>query len=77
MYRIYFDTNTGDGSGRYDLGIAGSCKDIAPIAHHLKDGLRVIIYMAKELEVEAILEWDESGDRWMARPLEGTWKYLE
>jgi len=77
MYRIYFDTNEGDASGRYYLGIPGSLKDIAPIAHHLKDELRIVMYMSHELEMEAMLEWDERNNCWMARPVEGTLKYIE
>jgi len=77
MYRIYFDENERDASGRYYLGIPGSLKDIAPIADHLKDGLRVVIYMAHELEMEAVLEWDRRNNCWMARSIEGTLQYLE
>jgi hypothetical protein len=47
---------------------------MAPIAGQLKDGLRVIIYMTDELEMDATLEFDQSQDAWMARPIAGTTK---
>lgn len=76
MYRIYFDTNEGDEHGHYDLGIPGALKDIEPIADKLSDGLHVTIYMGDELEMEAALAFDARNRRWMARPIEGTLRYL-
>jgi len=73
LHRIYFDTNAGDGA-RYDLGLRGSLEDIAPISDQLQDGMRVVIYMTGELEMEATLEFDQKYGRWMARPIEGTTK---
>jgi len=73
LARIYFDTNAGDGA-RYDLGLRGSLEDIAPISDQLQDGMRVVIYMTGELEMEATLEFDQKYGRWMARPIEGTTK---
>jgi hypothetical protein len=73
LYRIYFDTNAGDGE-RYDLGLRGSLEDIAPIADQLQEGMRVIIYMTGELEMESTLEFDQKYGHWMARPIEGTTK---
>jgi len=77
VYRIWFDTNEGDGFGRYDLGLPGSRRDIAPIADKLNEGMRVIIYMGNELEMEATLEFDPKYDRWMAQPIKGTIKHLD
>jgi hypothetical protein len=56
LRRIYFDTNEGDGTGddiRYDLGLRRSREDIAAISDQLQEGMRVIIYMTGELEMEA------------------------
>ncbi len=69
MHRIYFDENAGDGNGRYDLGIPGSRRDLAPLAGELGNGLHVMLYDGQEIEVEAVLEFDEASDRWMALPL--------
>ena len=69
MHRIYFDENAGDGNGRYDLGIPGSRRDLAPLAGELSDGVHVMLYDGQEIEVEAVLEFDAASDRWMALPL--------
>jgi hypothetical protein len=74
---IYFNTNEGDQAGRYDLGLPGSLEDIAAMDPGPKEGMRVIIYMSEELEMEAFLEFDVQHDRWMAIPIEGTLKYLD
>jgi hypothetical protein len=77
LHRIYFDTNERhfDIRGiRYDLGLPGSFTDIAPIAGQLHEGMRVIIYMTGELEMEATLEFDRNSGGWMARPIEATTK---
>jgi hypothetical protein len=74
MHRIYFDTNEGDARGRFDLGIPGSLHDIEPIAPQLTDGMRVILYDSEELEVEAVLEYDQNYQRWMADPIWSTLK---
>lgn len=76
MIRIYFDTNEGDGDGRYSLNCTGSLQDIAPIADKLKEGMRVVIYMSDELEMQATLEFDRRYGHWMARPVPGTTRYL-
>ena len=74
LCRIYFDSNEGDENGRFDLGIAGSLEDIAVLGARLKEGMRVVIYMSGELEMEAILEWDSRSNCWMGRPIEGSLK---
>ena len=66
MHRIYFDENARDERGRYDLGLPGSLQDIGPIAAQLTNGMRVILYDTEELEIEAVLEYDENYKRWMA-----------
>lgn len=69
MFRIYFDENAGDERGWYDLGIPGSLRDIKPVAKKLANGLRVILYDGQEIEVEAVLEYNDDTKRWMALPL--------
>jgi hypothetical protein len=77
LYRIYFDTNDGTIDDGYPLACKGAQDDIEPIADKLKEGMRVIIYMAEELEMEAILEFDHDDNLWIARPVKGTLKYLD
>lgn len=77
MHRIYFDTNDGAMEGGYPLNCIGSLRDIEPIADKLAAGMRVIIYMGSELEMEAILEFDHKYRIWIGRPLPGTLKYLD
>jgi len=74
LCRIYFDSNEGDENGRYDLGIPGSLEDIGALGDRLSEGMRVVIYMSGELEMEAILEWEGAYNSWMARPIWGTLK---
>ena len=69
MHRIYFDENLGDENGRYDLGIPGSRRDPASLAGELTKGVHVMLYDGQDIEVEAILEFDEASDRWMALAL--------
>jgi hypothetical protein len=75
-FRIYFDSNSGDKLGRYDLGIPGSLKDIEPIQAQLRVGLHVILYQPGELEVEAVLDYSQEHRRWMASPIWSTLKHL-
>jgi hypothetical protein len=74
MHRIYFDSNEGDERGRFDLGIPGALRDIEPISSDLTDGMHVILYDNEELEIEAVLEFDQEYQRWMASPLWNTLK---
>jgi len=77
MYRICFDTNEGDERARFDLGIPGALRDIEPIASELTEGMHVILYDNEELEVEAVLEFDQKHRRWMASPRWNTLKRSE
>ena len=74
MHRIYFDTNEGNGK-RYALWLSASRSDLASISSELRDGLRVIIYMTDELEMEATLEYDAEQGAWMAIPDDSTIKH--
>jgi len=69
-----FDTNDGDGQFGYQLVFADSLKDLAAIGDDLRDGLRVIIYMPQELEMEAVLKFDPKAGIWLGLPVAGTTK---
>lgn len=77
MYRIYFDENAGDQAGRYDLGIPGSLRDIAPVAGKLTSGMHVTLHDNQQMEVEAILEFDHDSGRWMGVPMWETMRPLD
>lgn len=76
MHRIYFDENAGDARGRYDLGIAGARRDIKRLTGKLGDGLHVLLYDGGNIEVEAVIEYDQAANRWMASPLWDTIRRL-
>jgi hypothetical protein len=76
VHRIYFDTNEGTDE-RYDLGLQASINDLAAIPGGPREGLRVVIYMTGELEMEATLEYDGSRSSWMAVPDDSTIKYYD
>ena len=65
--RIYFDTNDLAESGAYSLNIAGSLEDIRRLGDSLRPGMRVLLYMTDELEVEATLEYDSRYHHWLGR----------
>ena len=54
MYRVYFDTNEGVAEG-YGLWLNASMKDLSRIPDGPQEGMRVIIYMTGELEMQATL----------------------
>jgi hypothetical protein len=76
MYRVYFDTNEGctDRDG-YGLWLNPSREDLARIPGGPQDGMKVIIYMTGELEMEAVLSFDQDGGVWTALPIAGTVKH--
>jgi hypothetical protein len=76
MYRIYFDTNDSV-EGGYGLWLNASKEDMGRIPSGPQDGMRVIIYMTGELEMEAVLAFMPEHAAWIARPVPGTTKYLE
>jgi hypothetical protein len=63
MYRIYFDGNDQNDRGNYGLWLNRSVEDLAKIPGGPKDGMTVTIYMIGEIEMEAVLQWDE---KWKA-----------
>ena len=71
-HRIYFDGNDSPDGDRYGLWLKKSREDLATIHGGPKRGLTVTIYMIGEIEMDAVLEWDEEWKSWTARPIEGT-----
>ena len=76
MHRVYFDTNEGcvDRDG-YGLWLNASREDLARIPGGPREGMRVVIYMTDELEMEADLAFDSDRNVWTALPIPGTTKY--
>lgn len=74
--RIYFDSNAATEDGRYILSIAGSLKDIRSLGDSLRPGMRVLLYMTDELEVEATLELDGARQTWLGLPDDSTLRVL-
>lgn len=75
MHRVYFDTNEGAPDDNYDLGLRQSIADLASIPGGPSDGMRVIIYMTGELEMEAILKFNHEWNVWTAEPILETIKH--
>jgi hypothetical protein len=75
LHRIYFDSNSGDELQRFDLSIPGSLQDIDAIRPLLKIGMHVILYQ-RELDVEAVLDFDNANNRWVASPIWSTLRLL-
>jgi hypothetical protein len=74
MHRIYFDTNSGTETGGYGLWFDQSINDLSLIPGGPQDGMRVVIYMSGEGEMEAALRYDGGRKCWTAVPVEGTWR---
>lgn len=66
--RIYFSTNDPAGDNRYGLDFPTSLSDIAAMRTKPREGMRVLLYDVGEVEVEGVLEWDESSSRWLGVP---------
>lgn len=75
--RIYFDTNEQDTGGAYILSVFGAQDDIKRLGDLLRPGMRVLLYMTDELEVEATLEYDSVYKRWLGRADLSTIRYLQ
>lgn len=73
MLRIYADFNNSDEQGRVRLNTAGSKKDLDAHAGELADGLRVILHMMDEFEVDGALVFDQI---WRGVPDWGTIRHL-
>lgn len=76
MYRVYFDTNEGTDLG-YGLWLNASKEDLSRIPGGPQEGMRVIIYMNGELEMEAVLAFEPEQEVWIAQPVPGTTRHLE
>ena len=74
MVRIYADFNNVDEDGRVWLNTAAALADIGAYQGSLTEGMRVILYMPNELEVEATLGFDGV---WNGLPDWGTLHYLD
>jgi hypothetical protein len=77
MHRIFFDGNDGSMIRGWELRFQQSIEDMAAIGSDLREGLHVIIYSPNELEMEAILKFEESIGYWIGIPVPGTIKYLD
>jgi hypothetical protein len=58
MIRIYADFNNVAEDGKVELNTVGSLRDIAANSAELREGLRVMLYMTDEFDVEAVLCFD-------------------
>lgn len=76
MYRVYFDTNEGTDNG-YGLWLDASKRDLSDIPGGPQEGMRIIIYMTGELEMEAVLAFESEQNVWIAQPVPETVKHLE
>jgi hypothetical protein len=73
--RIFFDTNRGTDEYGYDLLFEQSRRDIAALEQPVHEGMKVVIYMPNELEMDATLEF--RGDHWVGVPIPGSIRYLD
>ena len=74
MRRIYADFNYRDEKQRVVLNTTGALRDIATAPEELVPGLRVLLYMSGEFEVEGVLEFDGV---WLAKPDYSTIRYYD
>ena len=75
--RIFFDTNEGTPKNGFWLHLAGSRHDLEALGDRLCEGLRVLLYMPAELEIEAVLKFDREFDLWVGMPVASTLRYLD
>jgi hypothetical protein len=69
MHRVFFDINTGTAEVGFILWYAESQHDLEAIGNDLHDGLRVLLYMPDELELEAVLCFDQELGYWRGIPV--------
>ncbi len=50
------------------LHVAGSLQDIEKYRGQLKPGMRVLLNVQEEFEVEGVLDYDEEDKIWLGRP---------
>lgn len=75
IYRIFFDSNTGDDQRGYVLDFEQSKEDIRLMKGRARNGAVVLLYMPGELEVEAEMKFDSALNCWRGIP-KGTFKIL-
>ena len=66
--RIYADGNEMTEDGRFMLHISGSVSDIQRYGTSIRPGIRVLLNVQDEFEVEGFLEFDKSDAMWLGRP---------
>lgn len=66
--RIYADGNEMTEDDRFILDIPGSLADIQRYGATLHPGVRVVLNVQNEFEVEGVLEFDEALTIWFGRP---------
>jgi hypothetical protein len=66
--RIYADGNDMSEAGCFMLHIAGSLQDIARYSGQLQSGMRALLNVQDEFEVEGVLDYDEKNKMWLGRP---------
>jgi hypothetical protein len=69
VHRVFFDTNTGTHEAGYILEFDLSKEDLDKIGRDLRNGLEVILYMPDELNVRAVLSYDEELGCWRGLPI--------
>jgi len=68
LARIYFEENdSGPEKDSYYLGTSQAQEDIKRLGDAARPGLRVLLYMGDELEVEATLDIERQFNIWLAR----------
>lgn len=77
MQRIYSDFNNKDELHRVRLNLPRAKFEIENSKEPLTPGTHVLLYMAGEFEVEAVLDFDEKHDIWIASPIYSTIRYFD
>jgi hypothetical protein len=75
-HAVFFDSNDSNGDGDFFLTTSRSEKDLSGIGADLKDGLRVMLVMPDEFEVEGALCFDARLKCWLGRADFATIRYL-
>lgn len=73
MVRIYADFNSRDEHGRVCLNTSRSLADLQAEPNVIVNGMRVVLYMTDEFEVEGTLVFDKI---WMGVPDWNTLRYV-
>ena len=74
--RLYADGNEMTDDDRFFLDIPGSLADIERYGASLHPGVRVVLNVQEEFEVEAVLEFDAAREIWLGNPDWGTRREL-